>query len=226
MLFPPASTTTPILLCTSSAATSVCQLSRESIQALRIAQYTTQDQPQECLTIYDGLTFSESAQLVQALTGADDYQHFALLTARDITSPLHTRGQAQATERPTATYTRVNQSASASSARGPVILSVMMRVHDGADAIELDRWYEEEHVGLLARIPGWKRTTRWLRIAAHGGAWKGESDDEIELLALHEFEAQNELDGPEHLASKSTKWRDRAWTIVRGSRRRVLKLEE
>ena len=125
MLFPLASTTTPILLCTSSAATSVPQLSRESLQALRIARYTTQDQPQECLTTYGGLTFSASAQLLQVLIGADDLQHFALLTARDITSPLYTRRQAQATERPTATHIRVNQSASASSARGPVMLSVI-----------------------------------------------------------------------------------------------------
>jgi len=226
ILFPPVSTTTPTLLYTPSAASSVPQLSREYLPALRIARYTTKDQPQECLTIYDGLTFSASAQLLHNLTDADDHQHFALLTARDTTSSLHRHGQAQVTERPTVADIRVNQNASASSVRGPVILSVMMRVRDGADAIELDRWYEEEHVGLLAKIPGWKRTTRWIRIAADGCARKGGLGNEIELLALHEFEAQNGLDGPEHLASKSTKWRDRAWTLVRATQRRLLYLEE
>jgi len=211
----------------------VPQLSRDFLQALRVARYTTQDQPEERLTIYDGLTFSASAQVLQSLTDANDHEHFALLTARDTESLLHT--QAQVTGRPSADDIRVNHnaSASASSVRGPVILSVMMRVRDGADALELDQWYEEEHVGLLSKIRGWKRTTRWIRIAADGSAWttdevenEDENENEIELLALHEFEAENGLGGPEHLASKSTEWRDRAWRVVRGTRRRVLELEE
>jgi len=233
MLSPPISTTSPTLLCTQSAATLVPQLSPDFPQTLRIAQYKSQDQPEERVTIYDGLTLSASAQLLQTLSHANDHEHFVLLTARDTTteSPLHIHGRAQVTERPTLDDIRVSLNATASSPRGPVLLSVTMRVRSGADAMELDRWYEEEHIGLLARIPGWKRTTRWIRIAADGSAWKrgvlkSKIEDEIELLALHEFEAENGLGGPEHLASRSTEWRDRVWRVVKGTRRRVLEVEE
>lgn len=60
----------------------------------------------------------------------------------------------------------------------------------------------QEHIDDISRIPGWIRSRRF-RLAS-GDCWqKGVK----ELLALHEFERDNGLDGPEHQYAKSRPWR-------------------
>jgi hypothetical protein len=67
---------------------------------------------------------------------------------------------------------------------------------------EVHKWYEEEHTGDLSRIQGWQRTRRYRMVS------DGESTEDVELLAVHEFGEVNGLDGPEHVRARSTPWRN------------------
>jgi 3-oxoadipate enol-lactonase len=60
----------------------------------------------------------------------------------------------------------------------------------------------QEHIEDISKIPGWIRSRRF-RLASGDGGQKGIK----ELLALHEFERDNGLDGPEHQYAKSRPWR-------------------
>ncbi|MCJ1317441.1 hypothetical protein MMC15_002766 [Xylographa vitiligo] len=64
---------------------------------------------------------------------------------------------------------------------------------------ELQSWYTDEHIPLLAKIPGWRRT-RLFRTSVV------ESAPEVEYLAVHDYSSTNGLGGPEWKASVSTPW--------------------
>ena len=84
---------------------------------------------------------------------------------------------------------------------GAVLLSVSMSVRaEGED--DFNRWYNEEHIPMLARIPGWQRSRRYVTSVIDPKAPR-------EYLALHEFAPVNGLGGPEHKASIDTPWRNR-----------------
>lgn len=87
---------------------------------------------------------------------------------------------------------------------GAVIASVSMTIKD-EDLEAFDKWYEEEHVGMLARIPGWLRTRRFRMLV--GGIKGMPPTGQVECLAVHDFEEQNGLNGPEHQAATNTPWR-------------------
>ncbi|MCJ1415031.1 hypothetical protein MMC32_001361 [Xylographa parallela] len=64
---------------------------------------------------------------------------------------------------------------------------------------ELQRWYADEHIPLLAKIPGWRRTRLFQTAAV-------ERAPATEYLAVHEYSPANGLGGPEWTASVSTPW--------------------
>ena len=67
--------------------------------------------------------------------------------------------------------------------------------------VEFDGWYEEEHVPLLMKVPGWLRVRRYLvRPGFAGQAWSH--------LALHEIASPEVLDAPERAAARDTPRRD------------------
>lgn len=105
--------------------------------------------------------------------------------------------------------------------RGNVVLAVAVRLNGAEMVEELDRWYREEHVGMLAQVPGWLRTRRFVTSTIEG---KGEG--EREYLALHEYALENGLGGREFKkAATSTKWNEIIWgTVVREKMRRVWEL--
>ncbi|KAI9725722.1 MAG: hypothetical protein M1828_002605 [Chrysothrix sp. TS-e1954] len=69
-------------------------------------------------------------------------------------------------------------------------------------AEEIHAWYEKEHTGHVAAVPGWVRTRRYRNIEPR-------KDDLVELLALHEFEDSRGTGGKEHMAAKEKPWRKR-----------------
>jgi pimeloyl-ACP methyl ester carboxylesterase len=87
---------------------------------------------------------------------------------------------------------------------GAVTAAVSMTIKEG-DLEAFDKWYEEEHVGMLAQIPGWLRTRRFRMLV--GGIKGMPPQGQVECLAVHDFEAQNGLNGPEHQAATNTPWR-------------------
>jgi hypothetical protein len=66
-----------------------------------------------------------------------------------------------------------------------------------SDRAEFEAWYEEEHVPLLMKVPGWLRVRRFLTRPGHDGPpWTH--------LALHEIASPAVLDAPERAAARDT----------------------
>ncbi|KAJ9228314.1 hypothetical protein DTO169E5_9207 [Paecilomyces variotii] len=97
---------------------------------------------------------------------------------------------------------------------GSVLVALSTTVQPGKEK-ELDRWYREEHIPLLSKVPGWLRTRRF-------ASSQIEKHDEVEYLTLHEYSANNGLGGPEWQASTTTPWTKEINTsVVKDKRRRA-----
>lgn len=104
-----------------------------------------------------------------------------------------------------------------------VMIAVSFQLQDGSDKeAELEKWYVEEHVPLLQKVPGWRRTRRFVTsyLDLESGHRK-----EKEFLALHEYAPQNGLGGPEFKAATTTEWCDKIYKdVVKERKRRVYDL--
>ncbi|KAF2150188.1 alpha/beta-hydrolase [Myriangium duriaei CBS 260.36] len=100
--------------------------------------------------------------------------------------------------------------------RGPpssVVVSVKFSLEPGQDPEELTRWYDEEHFGMLQKVPGWRRSRRFKTSAVDGRST-------IEYLALHEYASDNGLGGPAFQAAITTPWAKKIYDQVISSRQR------
>ncbi|KAK8026218.1 hypothetical protein PG990_004041 [Apiospora arundinis] len=88
-------------------------------------------------------------------------------------------------------------------AAGLVLVVVELGLKDHPDAeAELLKWYNEEHVGMLSKVPGWLRT-RFFKTSVldtKGGA-------KTMYYGVHDYAKENGLGGEEHKASMATPWR-------------------
>jgi pimeloyl-ACP methyl ester carboxylesterase len=102
---------------------------------------------------------------------------------------------------------------------GNVMIAVFLDLHEGAGIKEeLDKWYREEHIEMLAKVPGWLRTRRFVTSSIDPKA-------PVEYLALHEYAPKNGLGGPEFKVATSTDWNKAVMTkVVREKRRRIYDL--
>ena len=102
---------------------------------------------------------------------------------------------------------------------GNVMIAVLLDLHPGADkTAELDRWYREEHIDMLSKVPGWLRTRRFVTSSIDTKA-------PIEHLALHEYTPSNGLNGPQFKAAITSKWAlDIMSRTVKERRRRIYDL--
>jgi pimeloyl-ACP methyl ester carboxylesterase len=102
---------------------------------------------------------------------------------------------------------------------GNVIVAVFLDLHEGAGKKEeLDKWYREEHIDLLSKVPGWLRTRRFVTSSIDPKAT-------VEYLALHEYAPKNGLGGSEFVAATTTPWNKEVMTkVVKEKRRRVYDL--
>ncbi|XPS68809.1 hypothetical protein M3J09_001090 [Ascochyta lentis] len=104
-----------------------------------------------------------------------------------------------------------------------VMIAVSFVLQDGeGKEEELKKWYEEEHVPLLQKVPGWRRTRRfetsYLDLQANSSLQK-------EFLALHEYAPQNGLGGPEFQKATTTEWCDKIYKdVVKDRKRRTYDL--
>lgn len=62
-------------------------------------------------------------------------------------------------------------------------------------------WYDEEHVKLLSKVPGWRSSARY-QLAVSFGSLKGVPP----YLAVHFYDEKNGLGGPEWRKSVETEW--------------------
>ncbi len=81
-----------------------------------------------------------------------------------------------------------------------VLAELTLRDDDGAEAA-VAKWLDEEHVPMLAKVPGWLRTRRFRTSTL-------ENAGTVKLVSLHDYAKDNGLGGPEHKAAMSTAWRD------------------
>jgi pimeloyl-ACP methyl ester carboxylesterase len=102
-----------------------------------------------------------------------------------------------------------------SEGEGNVMIAVFFTLKEGVDEEELAKWYREEHVGLLQKVPGWRRTRRF--VTSYLDLQEGKKK---EYLALHEYAPENGLGGEEFQKAISTEWTDRITREVVAERRR------
>lgn len=102
---------------------------------------------------------------------------------------------------------------------GNVVVAVFFDLQDGEGKKEaLDKWYREEHIDLLSKVPGWLRTRRFVTSSIDPKA-------PVEYLALHEYKPTNGLGGPEFIHATSTPWNAEIKAqVVKAMRRRVYNL--
>ncbi|KAJ6591606.1 hypothetical protein DFH09DRAFT_1137502 [Mycena vulgaris] len=87
---------------------------------------------------------------------------------------------------------------------------------------ELNKWYDEEHMDLLAKIPGWKRGRRFKLLDSAGRG--SELDKPVsKYLALHELSNNEFMSTPEYKHATSTEWRER---VMKNAVRREVRVFE
>jgi len=100
----------------------------------------------------------------------------------------------------------------------PLQLAASMRVNE-SDLDDFNKWYEEEHIGMLMKVPGWLCTRRFQMVV--GGLKGMPPPGQVECLAVHDYEAKNGLGGPEHQAARETPWRNRIFEKLVSNERRT-----
>lgn len=91
--------------------------------------------------------------------------------------------------------------------------------------MEFNRWYDEEHVPMLSKVPGWLRSRRFVLAdsSVMGTSIEGYKPP-CKFLALHDYASPDGLDGPEWKAATSTPWREKVFGKVERIERRVFKV--
>ena len=99
-------------------------------------------------------------------------------------------------------------------AEGAVLVAaeITLKGGEGAEAAYND-WLLGEHIDMLSRVPGWRRTRLFRTSALEKGA-------ETRVLALHEYTKENGLGGPEHLAAMDTPLRNEVFAKYVGEKKR------
>ncbi|KAM3476412.1 hypothetical protein MY8738_006938 [Beauveria namnaoensis] len=73
-------------------------------------------------------------------------------------------------------------------------------ISDPAAGDEYQNWYVDEHVGMLAKVPGWRRS----RLFKTSSLLQEANDERVTYLCLHDYAPDNRLGGAEHTASMDT----------------------
>lgn len=84
-------------------------------------------------------------------------------------------------------------------AEGNYLVACMVEVNGEFDE-EYNRWMQEEHVPMVSKIPGWRRTRQFVTSSILGGK------EGKEYLNIHEYAPQNDASGAAFKASTSTEW--------------------
>jgi len=83
---------------------------------------------------------------------------------------------------------------------------------------EFNRWYNEEHMVLLSKIPGWLCGRRYKLVESVSRGVKLEPEEDVkpqaEYLAIHELEMHGFMGLPEFNAAIQTPWRERVMKTV------------
>lgn len=84
-------------------------------------------------------------------------------------------------------------------AEGTEVITNQLVFEGDKELAEYIKWYKEEHVVMLSKVPGWLRTRHFTSSSTDPNGQKT-------YLVYNEFAKQNGLGGPEHKESISTNW--------------------
>lgn len=82
---------------------------------------------------------------------------------------------------------------------GNYLVAFTAEINEESDE-EYNKWMEEEHLSMLAKIPGWRRTRRFVTSSILGGK------EGKEYLTINEYAPQNDVFGEVFQAATSTEW--------------------
>jgi hypothetical protein len=80
------------------------------------------------------------------------------------------------------------------------IITVEMQPTDEKD---FDRWYREEHLDMLSKVPGYRRSQRYKIGNPVPGLTQGEP---TKFFTIHELDHFDGMTGPEATALNTTEW--------------------
>jgi hypothetical protein len=83
----------------------------------------------------------------------------------------------------------------------PILMIVAFEVPQDA-AVEVERWYTEEHIPMLMRAPGWVRARRYETVSCSAAR-------HFTSIALHDLRDLEVLGSEERRLARSTAWRAR-----------------
>ncbi|CDO77511.1 hypothetical protein BN946_scf184912.g10 [Trametes cinnabarina] len=92
---------------------------------------------------------------------------------------------------------------------GPYLVTMQIEIKPELEE-ELNRWYAEEHIALLAKVPGWRRSRRF--VLREAGPAKGTDAGMVvarppKYLAVHEWDSPASFETAEFKHATSTPWR-------------------
>ncbi|KDQ63312.1 hypothetical protein JAAARDRAFT_147496 [Jaapia argillacea MUCL 33604] len=93
---------------------------------------------------------------------------------------------------------------------------------------EYNKWYDEEHIPMLAKVPGWIRSRRFVLKEAQCLGTEGSKSQKKppKFLAMHEWESDGFANTEEYKAAAETEWRLRMVKEVINKERRVFQFHK
>lgn len=99
-----------------------------------------------------------------------------------------------------------------------IVIAASITLKDSSSLPHLQAWYEEEHLPMLSKIPGWLRSRQFVTSSLDG------PPSALEYLNLHEYSASNEYFGPLGKEASSTpRTKDIMQNHVASASRRIFK---
>lgn len=107
----------------------------------------------------------------------------------------------------------------------PIILLVSLSVKAEAEE-DFNKWYDEEHIPMLAKAPGWVRSRRYILKDAGSFGIEGSKKEGLppKYLAVHEWTEAMDQESEEYKAATNTPWRARIVPSLTGFERRLCTL--
>lgn len=113
---------------------------------------------------------------------------------------------------------------SAALKQGTLFILVSFDPSNEETEAELHRFYDTEHVPLLAKVPGWLRSRRFMLKESGTSGDKETYKTPPKFLAIHEYDNPNAMDTAEYKEATSTPWRNKVREGAARIERRVLKV--
>jgi len=121
-------------------------------------------------------------------------------------------------------YTKSSDSQEKGEAKPQSYLIVGMTPSMGENsgpAIDMQNWYEQEHIPMFTKVPGWLRTRRFKLVENAG---PGSPEAAPQFLAVHEFSDERWDASPEMEAARNTPWANKIRVSVEARERRAFKV--